>query len=283
MADSICYNLLTMLKNDPTTSAQPIRGRKWWLLIVGLVFVGWLAGTPNGLLAKADALGYAVCHRIDIRSFHLDGRPMPLCARCTGMYLGAVLGLAVQQAAAPRRAGMPRKGEWIILGILVVAFAVDGLNSFINLIPNAPAFYETTNLTRLLTGSGMGLVVALLIYPAFNQSVWKHLDMKPALSGAKMLAVLILAALLVDWLVYLQLPTLLFLFALVSAAGILVLLSMIYSVFWLFFLKKENLFEHYSQLMLPLMIGFGTALMQIAIMDLVRFALTGTWEGFIIG
>ncbi len=42
-----------------------------------------------------------------------------------------------------------------------------------------------TNLIRLLTGSGMGLVVAFMIYPAFNQSVWKDPDMKPALVGVK--------------------------------------------------------------------------------------------------
>ena len=35
------------------------------LLAVGLLFVGWLLNTPGGLLGKADAIGYAVCHRID--------------------------------------------------------------------------------------------------------------------------------------------------------------------------------------------------------------------------
>ena len=41
------------------------------LVTVGLLFIGWLANTPAGLLGKADAIGYAVCHRIDVRSFLL--------------------------------------------------------------------------------------------------------------------------------------------------------------------------------------------------------------------
>jgi uncharacterized membrane protein len=279
----ICYNLLTMFNSDQTAKTPPLSGRKWWLLIIGLLVVGWLASTPEGLLGKADALGYAVCHRIDGRSFHIDTRQMPLCSRCTGMYLGAMLGLVVQMVAAPRRAGMPRIRHWTILGFFIAAFGVDGLNSYMKFFPTAPTFYETTNLTRLLTGSGMGLVVALMIYPAFNQSVWKNMDMKPVLSGSKMLAGLVTAVLLIDWLVYLQIPFLLYLFSLISAAGILVLLTMIYTVFWLFLLKRENQFDQISQMIFPIIIGFGTALLQIAIFDFARFTITGSWEGFIIG
>lgn len=251
--------------------------------MVGILLVAWLLSTPEGLLGKADALGYAVCHRIDARSFHIDGRQTPLCARCTGMYLGAVLGLFVQMIAAPRRAGMPAIRFWIILGLLIVSFGIDGLNSYLQFFPNAPRLYETTNIVRLLTGSGMGLVVALLIYPAFNQSAWKTVDMKPALSGLKMLIFLFLSMLLIDWLVYLQIPYLLFTFSLISALGILVLLTMIYTVFWLFLLKTENQYEHFAQLSFPLTLGFGTSLLQVALFNWARFALTGTWDGFLIG
>src|SRR5450759_1456011 len=55
-----------------------------------LVFTGWFINTPPGLLGKADAIGYAVCHRISERSFHIGSIQLPLCARCSGMYLGAV-------------------------------------------------------------------------------------------------------------------------------------------------------------------------------------------------
>ena len=63
---------------------------------LGIVLVGWLLNTPAGILGKADAIGYAVCHRIGERSFHIGGRSLSLCARCTGMYLGAMVGMVYQ-------------------------------------------------------------------------------------------------------------------------------------------------------------------------------------------
>src|SRR3990172_4039303 len=90
-----------------------------WLvfLAVGLVFLGWLLSTPSGLLGKADAIGYAVCHRIDLRSFHLGARQLPLCARCSGMYLGALVafvGLLAQGKA--RFGGFPRTALLVMFG-----------------------------------------------------------------------------------------------------------------------------------------------------------------------
>ncbi|MDW7990671.1 MAG: DUF2085 domain-containing protein, partial [Anaerolineae bacterium] len=44
--------------------------------------------TPPGLLTKTDCIGVAVCHRIPSHSFHIGGRQLPLCARCTGTFPG---------------------------------------------------------------------------------------------------------------------------------------------------------------------------------------------------
>jgi hypothetical protein len=76
-------------------------------ILAGLIIGLWLLGTPPGILGKADAIGYAVCHRIAERSFHTHDRPLPLCARCTGMYLGVIAGLAYFAEAT--RAGPPAK------------------------------------------------------------------------------------------------------------------------------------------------------------------------------
>ena len=59
---------------EPT---QPLRIRPGWhktakIILAALaviVTVVWLSYTPPGLLGKADAIGYAVCHRISARSF----------------------------------------------------------------------------------------------------------------------------------------------------------------------------------------------------------------------
>ena len=90
--------------------------RKYYILIVAAVILYiWLIETPAGLLGKADAIGYAVCHRIDVRSFHLGVRQLPLCARCTGQYMGAVIGIIFQGLFARRRSGFPSKRVIVML------------------------------------------------------------------------------------------------------------------------------------------------------------------------
>jgi uncharacterized membrane protein len=263
--------------------ALPLTGKGLIFIAVGLLLVGWLWNTPAGLLGKADALGYAVCHRIDVRSFHMGERQLPLCARCTGMYLGAMLGLVFQALTSKRRAGMPPWRVLVLLGVLFVAFGVDGVNSYLHLFPGAPSLYEPSNLLRLLTGSGMGLAIALVLYPAFNQAVWRVVDPTPAVSGLRYFLLIFGLALGMDWLVWIDNPLLLYVFALISAAGVLVLLTMVYSLFWLIILRKENSYQWLSQMAFPLVAGFGVGLLQIALFDLARFALTGTWDGFHLG
>jgi uncharacterized membrane protein len=39
-----------------------------------------------------DGLASAVCHRRPSRSFRMDGRQFPVCARCAGLYLSGAVG-----------------------------------------------------------------------------------------------------------------------------------------------------------------------------------------------
>ena len=153
---------------------NPIK-HKTFLITMFLFLVGWLIATPSGLLGKADAIGYAVCHRIDIRSFHLGIRQLPLCARCTGLYLGAIIGVLFQLFHRERKAGKPSKLIIFILILFVVTYFFDGFNSYIHLFPIDPKFYlyEPNNVLRIFTGSGMGLSISFVLIPVFHQTMWK--------------------------------------------------------------------------------------------------------------
>jgi uncharacterized membrane protein len=254
---------------------------KWGIwLALGLLLLGWLLNTPPGLLGKADAVGYAVCHRIDLRSFHIQDRQMPLCARCTGMYLGAILGLLYQVFTARHRTGLPSWKIIIFLGFVVAAFAVDGVNSYLHLIPGFVGLYEPQNWLRLLTGTGVGITVAILLFPAFNQSAWIDLDNRRAIPGFRSLGILLILALVLDGIVLTEFWPILYLFAIVSAIGVLVLLCMVYSMVCIMLFRKENQYERLNQMLLPLAAGLFMALLQIAVLDFVRYWLTGTWSGF---
>jgi len=254
------------------------------------VFLGFLAIAPPGVLGKMDALGYAVCHRIDVRSFHIGTRQLPLCARCSGMYMGALLGLVFLTVASPKRAGMPSKSLFIPLGLLVLAFGVDGVNSYFTLMKgiggpfaNLPTIYEPNNTLRLLTGTGMGLVIAVVLFPAFNQTLWSDWDPRPALSGWRALGVMLLLALALDLLVLTDSPVVLFPLAILSALTVLLLLSMVYGLFAVMATRKDNAFKKLYQAWLPLTAGFTIAMLQIVVFDIIRLTLTGTWGGFPIG
>lgn len=250
---------------------------------IGLMLLGALLNTPEGLLGKADAIGYAVCHRIDLRSFHIGERPLPLCARCTGMYLGAMLGLGYQQLVHRRRSGTPSKSVLAVAALLVLAFAVDGLNSYLTFFPRLPHLYQPNNTLRLITGTGMGLVISVALYPAFNQTVWQDYEDKPTLDGWRQILGLLGLAAVMDGLILTQNPLILYPFALLSALGVLVLLTMIYSMLWLIILRRENRYLYPQQLVVPLLAGFGFALLQLILIDAGRYLLTGTWDGFHIG
>lgn len=258
-------------------------GKGLVLLSILVLLLGWLMNTPAGLLGKADAIGYAVCHRIDLRSFHLGDRQLPLCVRCSGMFLGAMLGLAYQALTQKRAGGFPPRQIWVVYGFFVLAFALDGLNSYLHLFPGFTGLYEPQNWLRLLTGSGMGLVIAGTLYPAFNQTVWKDWRNIPAVSGLPSLAVMVLLALLIDGMALSGNPLILYPLALASAAGVLILLTLVYTMVCVMLLRLENRSLHLRQLLTPLVGGFGLALLQIALIDALRYFFTGTWDGFHFG
>ncbi len=253
---------------------------RWVLLgIAVLLTIVWLALTPAGLLGKADAVGYAVCHQIEARTFSIGERPFPLCARCTGLFLGAMLGL-IYQIAQGRKGRMPPTPVLILFGVLALGWIFDGANSFTMLVPTLPSLYETRNWTRLVTGTGMGLAVSAFLLPSFVQTMFTRWRAKSPLGNWKQVGGLLLAAAILDGLVLLEIPWILTPLALVGAAGVLVLLTMVYSMVWVMIFNLDNSYESLRDLMVPLLAGYLTALLQVGVIDLVRFLWTGTWGGF---
>jgi uncharacterized membrane protein len=248
--------------------------------VAAVALVSWLLNTPAGLLGKADAIGYAVCHRIDGHSLHLGDRQFPLCARCTGMYLGALTGLIGMVLMGRGRAGgMPRRPVMVLLVGLMALMGVDGLNSYATFFPGLPHLYEPQNWLRVITGLGNGLFLAALVLPVLNQTLWRDWQPRPVLGGLRELLVLVAAAAVVAVLVLSDNVVVLYPLALLSAVGLLALVVVLNTSILLIALRRENRAQRWTGALLPLLAGVTLAIIEIGAIDAVRFAIFGTWGG----
>jgi uncharacterized membrane protein len=142
-----------------------LAGSVAWAAIIPLA--AFAASRPNAasfgyaFALATYAIGHLICHQLPARSFHLWGTVLPVCARCTGIYVGA----AVASTAV-----------WF----WPCATVVDGVNTdtaararrllLVALVPTAITLvYEWTtgtmpaNWIRALAGVPLGAAVAWLI------------------------------------------------------------------------------------------------------------------------
>jgi uncharacterized membrane protein len=243
----------------------------------------WLAGTPAGPMGKAVAVGYAICHRIAERSFLIDLDPMPLCARCTGIYLGVLLGVLLASARGRLRAvGLPPWPVLLVLAGFASIMAVDGLNSYIQLFPNTPELYAPRNTLRLFTGLGFGLALIHVLLPLFNRTVWATPTQNRILGGLPDLLLVVVLAVVVGLLVLAERPLLAWVLGMASALGVVLTLALVGCGFFMA-VNRLAPAPSWRGLALPLLAGLGLAVGQLGLIALARFAFTGTWDGFVLG
>lgn len=89
---------------------------------------------------------YSGCHQLDERSFHYGIRKFPVCARCTGVACGLLIGLAL----------LPFNVPLIIFILLCLPLVLDG-------IVQLKTGYRSNNYKRLLTGILFGTSILNLV------------------------------------------------------------------------------------------------------------------------
>jgi uncharacterized membrane protein len=260
----------------------------WFIPIAAILAVGaWFYIAPEGALGKLDAIGYAVCHRIDERSFQIGDRQLPLCARCTGEFYAAGVALLFQAIVSGRKSKLPSRGLLAVLVVFFLAFGIDGTNSYVYLLKltsagaldHIPNLYTPNNILRLFTGSGMGIALGAVLFPVVNQTLWRTLDDRPALEW-KSLGILVAIIAAINLLILTDSPIILYPIAYISALGTLSLLVIVFTILWIIIMKQDNAFESPRQLWLAFASGLTLALLLVLSIDLLRLQFTGTWGGF---
>lgn len=98
-----------------------------------------------------------MCHQKPERSFHFKGKQFPLCARCTGILIGYLVGIVL--------ACITKCSNYLWMLLLVIPMIIDGS---IQLVFKK----ESNNLRRLITGmfGGIGIIYMFITIHMFT--VW---------------------------------------------------------------------------------------------------------------
>jgi uncharacterized membrane protein len=263
-------------------SKKDVRGgnaRRILIAVFGLVILCYAFLTPLAPLDKADLVGYSICHQIPERSFHMDGHKLPLCARCTGTYLGIAVGFASLILLRRWRAG-EMLSTWMI--VIMVGFiglmGIDGLNSYLSLWGTLPTLYTPQNWLRAATGSLNGIALTMIVWPIFNFTLWKSPPaIRPLKNVWELLAIVTVVGAVVTsvqtepgWLLY---PV-----ALISTAGVLWMLTIVNSMILLILFRRDSLAESWRDVVIPLLSGLIATLLELTIMGSLRYWVTGTME-----
>jgi len=240
-----------------------------------LILVLFVEAPPATVLGKADVVGYAICHRIPERSFVLGGRPLPLCARCTGTFLGAMLGLtAILLLRRQRAASLPTVPALVLLAAFTGLWGLDGLNSYLGFFPGAPQLYEPRNWLRLATGLLNGLTLIFFAFPIFSFTLWREPTRERVLHSAWELLAFLPAAALLALIIQAEIDVLLYPLAILSTLGVVVLLVIINTLIAAVLLGRDGYAHTWQQALVPLTVGAALAILEITGMVLLRAYLT---------
>lgn len=240
-------------------------------LISAAVAVLLAALPPHALLAKAGRVGYAICHQIPERSFFLGGHQLPLCARCTGTFLGSVVGLAAILLLRRGRASrLPPAHVLVLLVAFSGTWAFDGLNSYLTLFPKAPHLYEPRNWLRMATGMLNGITLIGLVYPVFRQTLWREVVPEPAIRTAGELGAIVVAGAGIVWVVQAEIDALLYPVAILSSLGVLLLLTLLNSMIAAIVMRREGVARSWREALVPLSAGLAMGALEVAALNLVR-------------
>ncbi len=140
----------------------------WVVSAIPIVILGASAlcswALAHGASQQWRLLFRFMCHGIPERCLLLFGVPMPICARCVGVYAGLLAGLWIAAAAIARRVSIfPRERVMrIVAFVAITPLGIDGLTQLVGL-------RESTNPLRIATGIVAGFAFGMWILCAVEQ------------------------------------------------------------------------------------------------------------------
>lgn len=143
-------------------------GRLPYFILLGFSLV-WCTGiyiTPFIASQQTAAILYTtynqVCHQMADHSFQMHGSILSVCIRCTALYTAFFAGVLFYPLVSSYNFSFTSNRYYIIL--LAVPMIVDVVASW-------TTGYNSTILTRVVSGGLFGFGAALLIVPVFTEAI----------------------------------------------------------------------------------------------------------------
>ena len=106
------------------------------------------------------AIGAAICHQLPERSFLWNGHPLPVCARCTGLYLSAGAGLLAWLAIKVARGWRPLPFN---PGPTLTVLALAAVPTAVSYAAGLIGAWDGSNLTRALLAIPLGTCAGAIV------------------------------------------------------------------------------------------------------------------------
>jgi uncharacterized membrane protein len=252
--------------------------RRWlnwllWGLLLAVIFATLLLPHVE-VQGQLDHMGSAVCGRLSEHSFFCGERQLPLCARCTGTYLGVAITYVMLSVMGRGRANqLPALQILLLLFLFVALWALDGVNSYATLFTQSPLLYEPSNIMRLITGLLQGMALMIIVQPIVAFTLWAESRDERVVRGYRELALITLALAVVGLAAQSELVWLYYPLALSSIAGELLMLSLVNMLVLVLLLRREAMAGSWRQAAPLWVLGLAAALVEINLINLGRGAL----------
>jgi uncharacterized membrane protein len=154
--------------SSESRSMRPLAWAPWALAVA---VTGWVAAvlTAPVLAAWPAAFVYGVsslvCHQLPERSFYWGGTQFAVCARCTGIYIGAALAAGIAAVIDPARLMRLRPHVRTVL----IAGAAP---TIVTLLAEWSGVWPTSHVERMVAGLPLGASGMAVVAHTLNYGRW---------------------------------------------------------------------------------------------------------------
>jgi uncharacterized membrane protein len=132
-----------------------------WCLLILLPPALMKTGDTGKSISEIDYKFFGhICHQFDERSLHIAGYRFAVCARCTGIYFGFLIGVLF----IPFLKNIKIRNVKYALCFIMLPMLIDVALDIVGI-------HNSNILTRVVTGLMFGIPSAVIIYPSFEEGI----------------------------------------------------------------------------------------------------------------